>query len=182
MDFAEGIVVKHRLRDKYGKSNIILRDLWFGEEHRRGIACKKLSMNFIDMDEEIVKSRNEHPEIFRLKGEEGFVDGNGCSYSFMRVAKSVIACGGGAVTVPATADALKNAGSSYFWRRPQKKYSSTQGAVGERPLLKADDPKRPYAIFMQRVSTYRGVCISLYHPTALPRGMRRDCGFDLTVL
>ncbi|MBE5816810.1 MAG: shikimate dehydrogenase [Clostridiales bacterium] len=137
------------------KQNIVLIGMpSSGKSTVGNILARKLNMDFVDTDEEIVKAYSVSiPEMFAQRGEEYFRDAEAAVIkSVSALQGKVIATGGGAVLREENINLLKENGRVYFIDRPLEKLIAT----GDRPLSsnKSDMEKR----YSERYSLYTGRC------------------------
>lgn len=122
------------------------------------ILAEKLSMKFIDMDDEIVRRENMSiNEIFRLRGEDYFRD---CEHMLCRDLSDteglVIATGGGALTFQRNTDVFKNRDLIFFLDVPVDEIKRRLENDDTRPLLSGEDRDRKMKdLFEKRYDIYR---------------------------
>lgn len=144
IDFAKNIIVKRRMQDKYGKDNLILTGFMGSGKSTIGKhLAVELGMDFLDLDEKIERSAGcTISEIFRMHGEEYFRE---LEYIEAQKLKGlhhcVIAGGGGSVTIPRTANALREAGIIIFLDAAVEKIiANLSDGIQKRPLLTGENP------------------------------------------
>ena len=101
--------------------------------------AKKLEIDAVDLDAEIVKSSGMSiPEIFKLKGEKGFRKLERAELrKWMGKDNFVMACGGGTPCFFESMDEMNAAGETiYLQMTPKAVVDRVQSAKTERPILK----------------------------------------------
>lgn len=116
--------------------------------------AKRLNLNFVDTDKEIVKIHGPIPKIFETQGEQYFRSLETDFLSKALTGQGVIATGGGVVTQEANRQLLRNHFVVYL--STTGKHISARLVIGKRPLLKNgfDDWKR---IYEERKPLYKSV-------------------------
>lgn len=130
-----------------------------GKSTVAAILAENLSYKLYDTDELIQSHYGDITEIFALHGENYFrvieadVTEKVCSYA----KNSVIAVGGGCVTVPQNVKNLKAAGKIiYLKASPETLLKRLENDEG-RPLLAGDKKKKINEIYYQRAAVYESV-------------------------
>lgn len=116
--------------------------------------AKRLNLNFVDTDKEIVKIHGPIPKIFETQGEQYFRSLETDFLSKALTGQGVIATGGGVVTQEANRQLLRDHFVVYL--STTGKHISARLVIGKRPLLKNgfDDWKR---IYEERKPLYKSV-------------------------
>ena len=116
--------------------------------------AKRLNLNFVDTDKEIVKIHGPIPKIFETQGEQYFRSLETDFLSKALTGQGVIATGGGVVTQEANRQLLRNHFVVYL--STTGKHISARLVIGKRPLLKNgfEDWKR---IYEERKPLYKSV-------------------------
>ena len=112
--------------------------------------AEKLSMDFVDMDAEIVKTAGRYiPQIFEQSGEEGFraIETQVCTELSKRN-HTVISCGGGIIKNPLNMQALSLNGLVIYIKRDVAKLQTG----GNRPL--STDRSALYKMAEERLPLY----------------------------
>ena len=105
---------------------------------------KKLEVNFIDTDQQIVSSYGPIPEIFQSKGEPYFRELEEQELAKALQSNAVVATGGGAVLSARNQNALKQ--SVVVYLATDGKHIQNRLVKGKRPLISngIDDWRRIY--------------------------------------
>lgn len=142
------------------KNNLIFLSgmMGCGKSSVGALLAKELDMQFIDLDEYIVKRTNKTisqmfeigEEHFRCQETESLFD------LVKNTKKAVVALGGGALTKARNCGMLKMAGITIFVDRSLENIKSTIDQQS-RPLIK-DDIKKLDELYNKRIDTYRRSC------------------------
>ena len=122
---------------------------------------KKLCMNFIDADEYIVrKSGKTIDEICAECGNDGFrkIESE-CLLELAELDSSIVATGGGIVTVSDNIPDMKDSGYVIFIDTPLENILNNSSLSG-RPLLK--DKGRIYDLYRERIEKYKSCADCIY--------------------
>ncbi len=117
----------------------------------------ELGLNFIDLDDYVVKKNNMTiPEMFQ-QSEEFFRDKESEAVDDMKEYKSsIISTGGGVIKHSKNMDVLKQCGYVVFIdREPEKIIEAVN--ISTRPLLK-EGKKKIFTIYEERYSLYKKYC------------------------
>ena len=101
--------------------------------------AKKLGLEFVDLDKEIVRAAEMNiPEIFKVRGEMAFRKMEQKQLrKWMAKDGFVMACGGGTPCFYESMDEMKAAGTTvYLQMTPKAVVDRVQSAKEERPILK----------------------------------------------
>ena len=155
--FTGGSIDKSRLEEIYGdilreKLNIVLIGMpTCGKTTVGKKLSEKLGMRFFDTDEQITEKTGQTPaEIIKSRGEEYFRALESEIIALISQNNhSVIATGGGAVTVDKNLLALKSNGKLYFLDRPLEMLKSSP----DRPLSSSGDALK--RLYEGRIALYR---------------------------
>lgn len=122
------------------------------------LLAKKLTMRFIDLDEEIVRASGKTiPEIFEESGEPGFRKIEKETLRSLSEEKGIVlATGGGTVIDPENVRLLREMGTVIFLDRPLKALT-TRVRTDTRPLLAGGSDKMT-ALYHERRPLYLRAC------------------------
>ncbi len=122
--------------------------------------AKELSLNFVDMDEGIVKStKMTINEIFESRGGPYFrkLEREGLKL-VSKTKGQVVATGGGVVLDPENVRLMKESGILIYLRAPIETLWSRVQTKTDRPLLKTLNPKEVFAkLFYERKPLYEAI-------------------------
>ena len=120
------------------------------------LTAKKLGCGFCDTDELIVKSQGMSiPEIFEKKGEPYFRETEAQTVKSLCGKPLVVACGGGAMLNPDTADAVKkNGGKIIFIDVPFNDCYERIKGDSNRPIVMSSTKEQLEERFRQRYGIY----------------------------
>ncbi|MDP3545250.1 MAG: shikimate kinase [Phreatobacter sp.] len=138
-----GIDVK-RVREALGSRSIVLVGLMGAGKSSIGRRlAHRLGLPFVDADTEIEKAADlTIPEIFEKHGEAYFRAGEVRVVArILDAGPQVLATGGGAYINPATRDRIRERGVAVWLKAELDVLMKRVKRRGDRPLLKADDPR-----------------------------------------
>lgn len=115
---------------------------------------RKLKLDFVDVDEYIVKKNNMSIEEMFKKSEEYFRDKETQAiWELSKLDNTIIATGGGVIKKEENMKLLLNCGYVVFIHRKPEEIIHTVD-ISSRPLLKSDS-KRIYDLFNERYELYK---------------------------
>lgn len=123
------------------KNIILIGFMGAGKSHVGCLLADRLSVPFIDIDNEIAEKENMSiNELFRARGEEEFrkIENRLIKRTESRK-NSVIACGGGAVLDSRNIDSLRKNGLFVYLKAGEEEILKRMTGLSDRPLLNVDD-------------------------------------------
>jgi shikimate dehydrogenase len=152
-----GDMAKKRLRDVYGKSNIVLCGFMgsgkttIGRKLARALTCE-----FIDADQYLeAREGKSISAIFDESGESGFRDiETDCARELSEKTGCVIALGGGAVLRPENVELYKKNGILIHLNTPFYRIVQNLSRDTSRPLLQGDKEKQTRTLYQKRKPIY----------------------------
>lgn len=111
--------------------------------------ARRLQMDFVDADEEIVRAAGASiAEIFRRYGESAFRESERRVIGRLLDEPRVLATGGGAFVDTATRELIRQRGISVWLRADLDLLHKRTRGRGGRPLLETEDPRATLAALM----------------------------------
>jgi shikimate kinase len=144
--------IEKRITAGLGRRSIVLVGLMgCGKSTVGRKLAQRLSLSFVDADEEIERAANKSiPEIFAEHGEPYFRAGEKRVIArLLRSGPQVLATGGGAFMNEETRAAIKGAGVSVWLRAELPLLMKRVTRRSNRPLLKAADPEGTMRRFIE---------------------------------
>ncbi len=146
------VEIEKRITAGLGRRSIVLVGLMgCGKTSVGRKLAQRLSLSFVDADEEIERAANKTiPEIFAEHGEPYFRAGERRVIArLLRAGPQVLATGGGAFMNDDTRAAIKIAGVSVWLRAELPLLMKRVARRSNRPLLKAADPEATMRKFIE---------------------------------
>ncbi len=144
--------IEQRITTGIGRRSIVLVGLMgCGKTSVGRKLAQRLSLPFVDADEEIERAANKTiPEIFAEHGEPYFRDGERRVIArLLRAGPQVLATGGGAFMSQETRVAIGGAGVSVWLRAELPLLMRRVARRSNRPLLKSPDPEGTMRRFIE---------------------------------
>ncbi len=123
------------------KNIILIGFMGAGKSHVGRLLADRLSVPFLDIDNEIAEKENMSiDELFRTRGEEEFrkIENRLIKQNESRKS-SVIVCGGGAVLDSRNIDSLRKNGLLVYLKAGEEEILERMTGLSDRPLLNVDD-------------------------------------------
>ena len=121
------------------------------------LLSQRLNMNFVDMDEDIVKTEGKSIKELFENGENCFREAETrCSLKLSEMDSTVVATGGGTIKRKENIDCFNENSIIIFINRPVENILKDIDC-GTRPLL-AEGKKRLYTLYEERIDLYKKYC------------------------
>lgn len=153
-----GDMAKKRLKDIYGKSNVVLCGFMGSGKTTIGRKlARAMDYEFIDADDYLeAREKRSIPSIFDELGEAGFRDlETECARELSEKTGCVIALGGGAVLRQENVELYKKNGLMVHLNTPFYRIVQNLSRDTSRPLLKGNKEKQTRTLYQQRKEIYR---------------------------
>lgn len=121
------------------------------------MVAQLMSMDFIDMDDDIVKYEGKSIAKMFKEGEEIFRQAESrCARRVGRLNHTVISAGGGIVKRPENMEILSASSVIIFINRPPESIAADI-VTATRPLMQSG-PDRVYSLYLERLDLYKCYC------------------------
>ncbi len=163
--------IARRVEPRLGKPLVLVGMMGSGKSHVGAIIAKALGLAHRDSDHLIERVEGRKiADIFTANGEAYFrAAERDMIKCLLAEGVSVISTGGGCLTVPETALAIREGGISVWLRAPVEVLYDRVKHATHRPLIHGENPReRLAALLVEREPLYRGADIVVDDPLEGP--------------